>query len=1155
MKKAVSVRRGARREEGMALLFALGFLALMLILGLGFVTTSLLAQKLAANNGSRAQARMFARSAMARAMLNVMLYNDQALLTGKSFENYDSICSYDKVDYNDGTGSGSSIDNKVSDGELSDQLRKSSDEATDGSKLKYQSDTEDYAGDDCQAKWIYFYDAPEVTTGRKIIGRAAYQVLPRGAAGWLSLYAVTGGSLVKNDYGAYPHSFRWGRDVAELNLENIQFKTDGGKSWYEVVTENNIPFKYETMYTSYNGFFKTDTVQKKRWIECWFAEGKTPILKDAFPVIDGTETKYFNRFNIGDYYYTAEERNKAGNDNWYDRFKNVSSNGNGWVEVTDELKNSADALDKLTGKAVEYNESHTTDLEVDPSGLPFLKRIGNDKWSFETLEHLRKQIAANFNDYCDADSIPTGNVKASEWSVTDSGKFPVYTGNEKTLYINEVAAQIGKIWVHYQKNDYALEVTNDLDIKMLVELVNMYDNSGDTPPPLLDPSHLALKFNLEEFSFKIALHGKYTGRITYKDKNGKSKNVTVNDTNAIEVNKSYNDDKFNTTVKLSQPVGVSISGTVVNAADSDAKFSTLEKGYSVGKASLTPTVINPEGSDFRNEVMKQAKALAKAHAGINWSDATSEASVKFSIQRAYADYKIVAGAVDMQLSPMMLMTKENVTVDGVTVPKDTGLDFVRFDRVGKMTVSGTLDPVTLTRVDNQDATYNKRTYFIGGIEANDPRQNLNPRKSDTPDVKSDWTVAPKLLMGSAAYSGESGAPTMVLTQKNSGDYDYEVNTASGSEFGRINRDASPAKTSSGSARSENEADKETAEDPAWLGDTAGQHVSTAYIRNAPMVSPWEIGLIHRAREWQTLNIKCAGGFGADKIVELEAIKSKYDDWQGEGTQYQNGDGAIMEFIKVGVGCRSMGKVPLKMLRTKVISGSYNGGNKVPAEWNGVKADYNRDIVKMLFNGIRLGQSMKDFYAETKFEAPSKQGGSEVTISDTLIDRFIKEIDIFSHDEKDEDGNYVNFDFRMRSQFLNSQYGDWNGKTPFGISQPEDNDALLEEVVGKTVNLLAVEEETPPNVFKVIVVAQSIKDVGGIGSDISISKGNNTLDCRIGRFDFVSDAANWENNVYFDEITGEAKMLVTVERVPAADDSGAKNKDYGRMVVTNIEFID
>ena len=168
MKKGVFLRRGARREEGMALLFALGFLALMLILGLGFVTTSLLSQKLAVNNGSRAQARMFARSAMARAMLNVMLYNDQAALKDETIEKYDWICSYDKVKFNDGGTTGEDA--------VSDQLRKSSDTATDGSKLKYQLGTEEnYTGDACNAKWLFFYDAPEGTEGRKIIGRAAYQ--------------------------------------------------------------------------------------------------------------------------------------------------------------------------------------------------------------------------------------------------------------------------------------------------------------------------------------------------------------------------------------------------------------------------------------------------------------------------------------------------------------------------------------------------------------------------------------------------------------------------------------------------------------------------------------------------------------------------------------------------------------------------------------------------------------------------------------------------------------------------------------------------------------------------------------------------------------------------------------------------------------------
>ena len=41
--------------------------------------------------------------------------------------------------------------------------------------------------------------------------------------------------------------------------------------------------------------------------------------------------------------------------------------------------------------------------------------------------------------------------------------------------------------------------------------------------------------------------------------------------------------------------------------------------------------------------------------------------------------------------------------------------------------------------------------------------------------------------------------------------------------------------------------------------------------------------------------------------------------------------------------------------------------------------------------------------------------------------------------------------------------------------------------------------------------------------------------------------------YRDQWGPETK--VTVERVPAADEAGNKNKDYGRMVVTAIEFID
>ena len=73
MKKIFKKRRSSR---GVALLFALGILSLLLILGLAFVSNALLAQKAASNNSNRALAKMLAQSAISRVaiVLEVMLH-------------------------------------------------------------------------------------------------------------------------------------------------------------------------------------------------------------------------------------------------------------------------------------------------------------------------------------------------------------------------------------------------------------------------------------------------------------------------------------------------------------------------------------------------------------------------------------------------------------------------------------------------------------------------------------------------------------------------------------------------------------------------------------------------------------------------------------------------------------------------------------------------------------------------------------------------------------------------------------------------------------------------------------------------------------------------------------------------------------------------
>ena len=83
----------------------------------------------------------------------------------------------------------------------------------------------------------------------------------------------------------------------------------------------------------------------------------------------------------------------------------------------------------------------------------------------------------------------------------------------------------------------------------------------------------------------------------------------------------------------------------------------------------------------------------------------------------------------------------------------------------------------------------------------------------------------------------------------------------------------------------------------------------------------------------------------------------------------------------------------------------------------------------------------------------------------------------------------------------------------------------------------------PTTVQVLIVAQSIEDIGALTDDntyadeepvglpvtLVSSKGNAiTKDCVMGQFDYYYDEDN-DEEVYFDEITGEVKMLVTFTR--------------------------
>lgn len=77
-------------------------------------------------------------------------------------------------------------------------------------------------------------------------------------------------------------------------------------------------------------------------------------------------------------------------------------------------------------------------------------------------------------------------------------------------------------------------------------------------------------------------------------------------------------------------------------------------------------------------------------------------------------------------------------------------------------------------------------------------------------------------------------------------------------------------------------DDETVTDPA-------SGMSTAYIRNAPMESLWELGAIHRGEPWRTINLKA------------------YNDG-ASAREYSNGDAMLLDQVKIGPYTEVTGKV-------------------------------------------------------------------------------------------------------------------------------------------------------------------------------------------------------------------------------------------------------
>lgn len=1093
-----------KNESGVALLFALGILSLLLVLGLAFASNALLAQKVARNNSNRSQAKLLAQSAISRIATAIMYYQFQAANWSPAII---------PVDYSDIYSYGKDKDNKV----FADGLFSKDDSllTPPSSVSTEQPTTETFQ----KPKWAFIFDKPESKADRKIVGRIAYQQVPgSNGASKITMDSVLRGVYKQKSHATSstsgtedhkPWEYRWGKTISELNFNtstplNNWNSYKPAESALTETTFSSIPAFFTAYGTVYFSGEYAD--EKKAFFERWFTGGTEPVEPEFYryeTVANGVTTEYklYHRFNLGDI-----DKCNLDDEEWYDRFRNDTS-----VTLS---KNSDAILDKLAHDGVEFKL--TDELTPADTGIPFLKQIANEQGTFDSLATRRKQIAANLNDYCDPDSIPTSDFPATNWSVEEGVTEPTFTGNERTPYIYELGY---KLEIYHQADGatktkgFEVDVTNkklgfQLALFPAVKLAQIYENVPD------DFQKFIFKNSVKEISLKgEIIEAKYND-IKYKYINGEGKEVEASASGTIEVAKVA-DEKITFEPKWSITPSTEAGELLLNKPNDDDNNISFDldlplNGYPFGEAKDSN---NWHGEKYQTNVdsLFDKETLIKV-------------VVELTTSLDPKDIVSVSGPTSVEIT--------KVNVSEVTVKrgalllqgqlKDTsspfGVDFVRAPQKeeNSLKFNPTGSALSLSEAE-------AFTFLLGGIQGMDPRQNLN---------EDDWHISARATAGASQWDAvmdvSTGTP---VTGK-----------ANVSPDPALDPPFDPGKATD---TSKYDQEKKVANNgPAWGDDT--NHLSTAYIRNAPMQSLWELGVIHRGAAWQTLNLKAAGAPkdpsspAAATSISPADMKQNLAWSNAEGTSYASGDGGILEQVKLTENAYCYGKIDINMLCSDT---SIN---------KGYQSKYDDEMGQALFYNILYGQKISDFETSTT--------GTRLTSTSGVVS-YLK-----SSDKRP---------FASRTQFLDWTTGGNSLANAFGAATlTSASDAQLEEIVGKTINLLKA-EPSASNVIQFIVVAQTIRDLSGTVA--RVRPDDNTVitkNCAYGQFDvaryidkdgskITSDASGNISNdgsdpstpdstqspddfIYFDEITGEVKMLVTLEKV---------SEVTGQLIVTSIEYID
>lgn len=470
---------------------------------------------------------------------------------------------------------------------------------------------------------------------------------------------------------------------------------------------------------------------------------------------------------------------------------------------------------------------------------------------------------------------------------------------------------------------------------------------------------------------------------------------------------------------------------------------------------------------------------------------------------------------------------ENSSVGSVTTPKltftDTPVghagDFYKFLRVRHVKLS--LDRVVLrdsngrnadlalmhTNLRNETAnTYNifvpqsrwaasdigqraveNESHCYFDSQANDPRQNLRRIDWSVPDFRTTYNQL-KANIGSYNQNGVAYSPGRGC--------DFEKHT-----------------------------------DPACDGK---ESMSTAFIRHGQMESLWELGAIHRGTAWQTINLKCAG----PKTLKMGG--------------YENGDGHLLDQVALAYHTDRQNDTLVGLINLNCVASF--GGNSAPFTF------------KSLFTNFPL---FRNYAAMADGDEADTIKGDSVDSDnggDLSADAYAKDLSdavtyAISH------GHYLRRTAVLPTSNTNTT-GVMQKIVPANVP-----DAQAEEVFSRVVNLLKWNRQLVRRAT-VLVLAQTIKDVGGASLSKVLPKDDSELMLDAGFRSYRDDKllsasisgttmrpdtirslaenhsvgyAKYDN--FFDEITGEAKIIVRLEWNESA------NNNSGAWIITRKEYVE